>query len=109
MSRRSHAADAAARRASVHTSTKANTRASVRVASKASAKPANKVTSLASLRPRHILLLLAAIAIGLLAFVVTDQAGRVKDKFVPTPRIGRQFPHNLLCRTRTANVSQANK
>lgn len=57
MSRRSHAADAAARRASVHTS------------AKASAKPANKVTSLAGLRTRHILLLLAAIAIGLLAFV----------------------------------------
>lgn len=73
MSRRSHAADAAARRAGVHTSTKAsaraNTRASARVASKASAKPANKVTSLAGLRTRHILLLLAAIAIGLLAFV----------------------------------------
>lgn len=65
MSRRSHAADATARRASVHTSAKA----SARVASKASAKPANKATSLAGLRTRHILLLLAAIAIGLLAFV----------------------------------------
>lgn len=57
MSRRSHAADAVARRASA------------RATSKANAKAASKVTSLAGLRTRHILLLLAAIAIGLLAFV----------------------------------------
>ena len=79
MSRRSHAADAAARRANARGNARANARinanaqvsarASARATSKASTKAANKVTSLAGLRTRHILLLLAAIAIGLLAFV----------------------------------------